>query len=85
VAKIVSRARQLRLQLSAREGKVVTIEEAAERAGIDRKALSRLENGETERFDGPMLLKLCALYGVGIGEILEIDPDSIQMPELVAA
>ena len=85
MAKIISKARQLRLQLALKEGRSIPAVEVAERAGIDRKALARLEDGETERFDGEILRKLCAFYGVGVGEILEYDPDGIGKPELVAA
>lgn len=85
MAKIVSKAFQLRKQLELREGRRVALSEVAERAGVDRKALTRLEAGETERFDGEVLQKLCAFYGVGIGELLEYDPNGPLMPDLVAA
>jgi DNA-binding Xre family transcriptional regulator len=85
MAKIVSKAFQLRKQLELREGRRVALSEVAERAGIDRKALTRLEAGETERFDGEVLQKLCAFYGVGVGELLEYDPNGTLMPDLVAA
>lgn len=45
--------------------------EVARLSGVNRKALARLEDGETERFDGEILDKLCAFYGVGVGDILE--------------
>lgn len=75
MAKIVSKARQLRFQLQLKEGRTIPLVEVAERAGVDRRALTRLEQGKTERFDGEILEKLCAFYGVGIGDILELVED----------
>jgi transcriptional regulator with XRE-family HTH domain len=73
VAKIVSKAFQLRKQLELKEGRRVPLTEVAERAGIDRKALTRLEAGDTERYDGEVLAKLCTFYGVGLEALLEYD------------
>jgi len=70
VARIISRARQLRFQLQLKEGRTIPVVEVAERAGVDRKALTRLEENKTERFDGEMLEKLCTFCGVGVGDIL---------------
>lgn len=75
MAKIVSKAFQLRKQLELKEGRRVPLTEVAERAGIDRKALTRLEAGDTERYDGDVLAKLCAFYGVGLEALLEYDPN----------
>ena len=77
--RIVSKALQARLQYQLREGRKVPLSEVAEKAGIDRGALTRLEKGSTERFDGDFIAKLCAFYGVGLLDILEYDP-SIRMP-----
>lgn len=55
---------------------------------IDRAALARLELGQTQRFDGHMLAKLCAYYQVGVGEILEFSPgetEETRAPDLVVA
>jgi len=81
--KIVSKAFRLRKQLELKEGRRVPLSEVAERAGVDRKALTRLEAGDTERYDGDVLAKLCAFYGVEIGELLEYDPNGIQTLDLV--
>lgn len=74
--KVVSKARQARLNYQARIGRPVSVEEVAEAAGIDRGALTRLELGRTERFDGQMLARLCAFYGVGLEELLEYTPET---------
>jgi transcriptional regulator with XRE-family HTH domain len=75
VAKIVSKAFQLRKQLELREGRRVPLVEVAEKAGVERKALARLEAGDTERYDGDFIARLCTFYGVGVGDILEYDPN----------
>ena len=85
MARIKSKAFQLRLDYQSREGRKVPLVEVAEKAGIERKALARLERGETERFDGEILQKLCAFYGVGVGDILEYDPNGRQSPNLAPA
>lgn len=73
--KIVSKAFQLRKQLELKEGRRVPLVEVADRLDIDRKALTRLEAGKTDRFDGEMLAKLCVFYGVGIEGLLDVDPN----------
>ncbi len=85
MAKIVSKAFQLRKQLELKEGRRVPLSEVAERAGVDRKALTRLEAGDTERYDGDVLQRLCAFYGVGVGDLLEFDPNGRLAPNLSAA
>ncbi|MBK8200257.1 MAG: helix-turn-helix transcriptional regulator [Acidobacteria bacterium] len=79
MAKIVSKALQLRLEHQAKLGRKITQIEVAEQAGIERKALARLERGSTKRFDEEILYKLCVYYGVGVGDILEYDPDGLLM------
>lgn len=73
--KVISKARQLRLDYASRIGRPVPLSEVAERAEVDRMALTRLEAGKTERFDGEMIAKLCKFYEVGVAEILEYDPN----------
>lgn len=77
MAKIISKARQVRLNHQARVGRTVTAREVAETIGITNAALSRIEQGKTERIDFDTLSKLCAYYGVGVGEIIEFDPNGI--------
>jgi transcriptional regulator with XRE-family HTH domain len=85
MAKIVSKAFQLRKQLELKEGRRVPLSEVAERAGVDRKALTRLEAGDTERYDGDVLAKLCVFYGVGLEDLLEFDPNGRLAPNLPPA
>lgn len=78
--KIVSKARQLRLNLQAQEGRPVTVGEAADRIGIDRKVLTRFELGQFDRIDTDTLEKICAFYRVDVGDVLAYDPDGIRTP-----
>jgi len=83
--KVLSKARQVRLAYASRIGRPVSLSEVAEQADVDRMALTRLERGDTSRFDGEMLAKLCNFYGVGVGELLEYDPNGIETLDLVGA
>jgi DNA-binding Xre family transcriptional regulator len=73
--KLSSKARQVRLAYASRIGRPVSLSEVAESTGIDRMALTRLERGDTNRFDGEMLAKLCVFYEVRIEGLLEVDPN----------
>ena len=84
--RVVSRARQLRLDMAARLGRAVTLEEVAEQTGITVAALSRIENNKNERIDFDTITKLCTFYGVGVGDLLEIeDSEEIYSPALIVA
>ncbi len=85
MTKIVSRARQVRLNYQAKIGREVTIQEVAEKTGLDRKAIARLESNRTERYDADVLRKLCAFYGVGIGDLLEFKEEDRRKPVPVIA
>jgi DNA-binding Xre family transcriptional regulator len=64
-------------------GRRVPLVEVAEKTGIDRKTLARMEQDEEiERIDTGVLKKLCAFYGVGVGEVLEYDPNGQRGLEL---
>lgn len=84
--RIVSKARQVRLDYQARLGRPVTLEEVAEATGITPAALSRLERGQTERIDFGTLLKLCKFYGVQPGDLLRFEaeqPENKYSPALI--
>jgi len=83
--KVQSKARQVRLAYASRIGRPVSLSEVAEQADVDRLALTRLERGDTSRFDGEMLAKLCKFYGVGVGDLLEFIPNGIRPLELAGA
>ena len=81
MAKIVTKARQLRLRKQLELGLPrLTVQEVADQAGIDRAALTRIELGRTTRIDFDTLTALCKYYGVGVGEVLEYDPNDIRTP-----
>ncbi len=83
--RVVTKARQLRLDMAARLGRAVTLEEVAEQTGITVAALSRIENNKNERIDFDTIKKLCLFYGVGVGDLLELKTEEIFSPALAAA
>ena len=79
--KVFSKARQVRLDYQSRVGHSVPLSEVAERAGIDRMALTRLERRtRLNRVDMEMIAKLCAFYEVTISDLLEYTPEDIRTP-----
>jgi len=76
--KIFTKVRRLRLQMAATRGTPVTLQEVSEATGIDSAALSRIESGKTTRIDFDTLQKLCVFYGVGVGDVLEFDPNILK-------
>ncbi|MBX0330000.1 helix-turn-helix transcriptional regulator [Oscillochloris sp. ZM17-4] len=82
MAKIISRARQLRMDYAQRIGRSVTIEEVAGRVGISRAQMSKIENARTERIDFDTLAGLCSFYSEALGrpvttnDVLEFDPNN---------
>ena len=88
MTRVVSRARNLRLDLAARLGRPVSVEEVAEGAGIARTALTRIELNQTERIDFDTITRLCKFYGVGIGDLLTLEEEDAEErynPALLAA
>jgi putative transcriptional regulator len=76
--KIITKARRLRLERQLKENRAITLQEVADATGLERAALNRIELGNTTRIDFETLMKLCAFYGVGVGEILEYDPNELK-------
>lgn len=88
MGKIVSKARQLRLDLSAKLGRTVTAKEVAAAIGYDQRSVLKIENGDVERVDLDVLGKMSAYYheqGLDARHILEYDPEKNLTPDLVAA
>lgn len=84
--KVFSKARQVRLNYQSRVGHPVSLSEVAEKAGVDRMALTRLERRtRLNRVDMEMIAKLCAFYEVTIGDILEYTPEDIATRGQVAS
>ena len=87
MSKIVSRARQLRLDYAAKLGRPVSIREIAEAIGVDRRVVMKIESGEMQRIDTETLERLASLYhnaGLNARNIVEYDPDGILMPGYTA-
>lgn len=88
MAKIVSRARQLRYAYQAQLGRAVTIEEIAEAIGEDRRTVMKVERNQWKEIRKEVIEKLGAFYhakGLDARGIIEFDPNGQQTPELVAA
>ena len=82
MARIVSKAFQLRLDYQKKLGRTVPLSEVSRETGLARNAISRLEENKTERYDADVLTKLCQFYGVEVGDILEFRPEDRRVPEL---
>jgi DNA-binding Xre family transcriptional regulator len=91
VARIISRARQLRLDYAQKIGRSVTVEEVAESVGLSRAQLSKIENGQTGRIDFDTLAGLCRFYSEALGrlvtasDVLEYDPNNNRALDLAVA
>ncbi len=70
MGRIVSKARQVRLDYQQRIGRSVSIQEVADAVGITRAALSNIEHGKTKQVEYETLRKLCEFYGVLVGDLL---------------
>ena len=86
--KMRSKARQLRLELSAKLGRALSIREVASEIDVDRRVVMKLESPKlTERPDMEALSRLADFYhkhGLDARDIVVYDPDSIRTPGLVA-
>ena len=84
--KVLSRARQWRMEYQAKKGHSVSIREVAEAIGEDRRAVMRIENNDVQRADMDVLTKLSAFYyeaGVDTRIVMEYDPNAIRRLDLV--
>lgn len=88
MAKIVSKARQLRLDYASKIGRPVEQKEVADAIEVTEATLSRVERGKLTRIDFDTLIKLCGFYTtalgrpVQVGDVLEYDPNNKRAPEL---
>ena len=82
MAKIVSKARALRLEYAARLGRNVSIEEAGTAMGIHRKRLTALELDSFDEVSKRELIAFCEFYSrvlersVTPGDLLRFDPNN---------
>ena len=87
MGKLVSRARQLRLDYQAKLGRPVPLQEVADTLGVDRRTLSNIENG-AQRYDTDVMNQLADFYhkaGVDATNILMYNPEATRSPSLAAA
>lgn len=79
--KIVSRARQARLNYAAHLGRDVSIQEVATAIGISRAALSKIEKNQAMP-NHETLAALCNFYGLSVGDLLVYEDvtDSLTLP-----
>jgi putative transcriptional regulator len=85
MARILTKARKLRLDYQSKIGRSVTAKEVADAIGIHENTLNKIENGKTDGIKFDTLAALCRYYGVGVGELLEYDPNGIRTPGFGAA
>lgn len=78
--KIESKVRQLRFKYQAETGRKVPVQEVADAIGVSRERLTQIELGGMKEIDTDTLAKLCAFYKVGVGDVLEYNPDGIRTP-----
>lgn len=77
MSQIFTKARRLRLNKAAREGRPITLQEAADAMGIERAQLNRIELGKTTAIRFDILTAICRYYEVEVGDVLEYDPNII--------
>lgn len=91
MARIINRVRQLRLDYAQKVGRPVEQQEVAEAVGVHKNTLSNIEQGKIRGIEFDTLIKLCGFYSqvlerpVGVGDILEFDPNNKRGFEPVAA
>jgi transcriptional regulator with XRE-family HTH domain len=83
--KVVPRAKQLRLNLSARLGREVTLREIYEATGIAISTLSRIENNQAKGIEFATLAKLAEFYGISDASALLSIEDARRALQLAAA
>lgn len=83
--KVLWRARQLRREMAAKQGRDVSLGEVADATGIAISTLSYLENNKGRGLDFGTLEKLAEFYGVeGVNELLSME-DQRRTPALAGA
>jgi DNA-binding Xre family transcriptional regulator len=73
------------MDYAQRIGRSVTVEEVADRVGISRAQMSKIENARTERINFDTLAGLCSFYTEVLGrpvttnDVLEFDPNKMTL------
>jgi transcriptional regulator with XRE-family HTH domain len=87
MAKMITRARQLRLDLASKRGEPISIRRVAREMGVDHRRLMKLENNGFEEPDFSFIAQVAEYYhrqGVDARGIVEFDPNAIRTPGPVA-
>lgn len=72
--RVVSRAKQLRLDMAARLGREVTLKEVFDTTGIAISTLSRIENNQAKGIEFATMAKLAEFYGIAsTGDLLSLE------------
>lgn len=69
----------------AKEGKVITITEVAERTGLAYTTLKRWAGGDIERVDFPIVQKLCDFFDCSMEELVSYRPQVSQKPMAISS
>lgn len=73
MAKIKPRARQLRYELQAQEGRAISIQEVANATGMDRERLNNIELGRVKSISVTEMEALCGYYSKALGRLVDTD------------
>ena len=65
----------LMAERSIQENRRITIIEVAKEAGVSHTTLNKYIHQRATRFDGDVLENLCRYFGVGVEDLIYIDPD----------
>lgn len=76
---IRSRLRQLIKEYESSTGKRVSITQLSRETGLSENTLLNLANNTTQRFDAPVLDKLCKYFSVPLSDLLVYDEESTRM------
>ncbi len=72
---IKSRLRILLAEKEVRDRKRLSIKQLARETGLAESTLHSLANNTTQRFDAPILEKLCIYFGVSLSDLLVFYPE----------
>lgn len=56
-------------EIETKQRREISVAEVAEATGLSRHTITRFKNGDTNRFDGETIDKLCAFFGIPAGPI----------------
>jgi DNA-binding Xre family transcriptional regulator len=73
MSKIKLRARKLRYELQAQEGRAISIQEVANATGMDRERLNNIELGRIKNMSVTEIEALCAYYSNALGRLVNTD------------